>query len=152
VKCDLINSGFVPNVEIPLWKPTNRLICLGTLSIVKQDFTFVNINSKTLSHQINNVTNDWICRYYLHDLQKKHLSLHKSLMCCQACTYIMFCAYNLVNPVIRNVVKSCFTIDNVPKQINRLVGFHSGISTLGTKRKGASFVGHANNIYIFSHW
>jgi hypothetical protein len=38
VKCDLINSGFVPNVEIPLWKPTNRLIWLGTLSIVKQDF------------------------------------------------------------------------------------------------------------------
>jgi hypothetical protein len=26
VKCDLINSGFVPNVDIPLWKPTNRLI------------------------------------------------------------------------------------------------------------------------------
>ena len=38
VKCDLINSGFVPNVEISLWKPTNRLIWLGTLSIVKQDF------------------------------------------------------------------------------------------------------------------
>jgi hypothetical protein len=38
VKCDLINSGFVPNVEIPLWKPTNRLILLGTLSTVKEDF------------------------------------------------------------------------------------------------------------------
>ena len=38
VKCDLINSGCVPNVEIPLLKPTNRLIWLGTLSIVKQDF------------------------------------------------------------------------------------------------------------------
>ena len=38
VKCDLINSGCVPNVEIPLWKPTNRLIWLGTLSIVNQDF------------------------------------------------------------------------------------------------------------------
>ena len=38
VKCDLINSGFVPNVEISLWKPTNRLIWLGTLLIVKQDF------------------------------------------------------------------------------------------------------------------
>jgi hypothetical protein len=38
VKCDLINSGFVPKVEISLWKPTKRLIWLGTLSIVKQDF------------------------------------------------------------------------------------------------------------------
>ena len=38
VKCDLINSGCVPNVEIPLLKPTNRLIWLGTLSLVKQDF------------------------------------------------------------------------------------------------------------------
>jgi hypothetical protein len=37
VKCDLINSGFVPNVDIPLWKPTKQLIWLGTLSIVKQD-------------------------------------------------------------------------------------------------------------------
>ena len=38
VKCDLINSGFVPIVEISLCKPTNRLIWLGTLLIVKQDF------------------------------------------------------------------------------------------------------------------
>jgi hypothetical protein len=38
VKCDLINSGFVPKVENSLWKPTKRLIWLGTLSIVKQDF------------------------------------------------------------------------------------------------------------------
>ena len=38
VKCDLINSGFVPKVEQSLWKPTKRLIWLGTLSIVKQDF------------------------------------------------------------------------------------------------------------------
>ena len=38
VKCDLINSGFVPKVEKSLWKPTKRLIWLGTLSIVKQDF------------------------------------------------------------------------------------------------------------------
>jgi hypothetical protein len=36
VKCDLINSGFVPKVEKSLWKPTKRLIWLGTL--VKQDF------------------------------------------------------------------------------------------------------------------
>ena len=26
VKCDLINSGFVPKVEKSLWKPTKRLI------------------------------------------------------------------------------------------------------------------------------
>ena len=38
VKCDLINSGFVPKVENSLCKPTKRLIWLGTLSIVKQDF------------------------------------------------------------------------------------------------------------------
>ena len=38
VKCDLIKSGFVPEVEKSLWKPTKRLIWLGTLSIVKQDF------------------------------------------------------------------------------------------------------------------
>jgi hypothetical protein len=38
VKYDLINSGFVPKVEKSLWKPTKRLIWLGTLSIVKQDF------------------------------------------------------------------------------------------------------------------
>ena len=38
VKCDLFNSGFVPNVKIPLWKPTNRLIWLCTLSTVKEDF------------------------------------------------------------------------------------------------------------------
>ena len=37
VKCDLINSGFVPKVEKLLWKPTKRLMWLGT-SIVKQDF------------------------------------------------------------------------------------------------------------------
>jgi hypothetical protein len=37
VKCDLINSGFVPKVEKSLWKATKRLIWLGTLSIVKQD-------------------------------------------------------------------------------------------------------------------
>ena len=30
VKCDLINSGFVPKVEKSLWKPTKRLIWLGT--------------------------------------------------------------------------------------------------------------------------
>jgi hypothetical protein len=29
--------------------------------------------------------------------------------------------------------QSCFTIDNVPNQINRLVAFHSDFSTLGTK-------------------
>ena len=38
VKCDLIKSGFVPKVEKSLWKPTKRLIWLGTLSIVRQDF------------------------------------------------------------------------------------------------------------------
>jgi hypothetical protein len=38
VKCDLINSGFVPKVEKSLWKPTKGLTWLGTLSIVKQDF------------------------------------------------------------------------------------------------------------------
>jgi hypothetical protein len=38
MKCDLINSGFVPKVEKSLWKPTKRLIWLGSLSIVKQDF------------------------------------------------------------------------------------------------------------------
>jgi hypothetical protein len=38
VKCDLINSGIVPKVEKSLWKPSKRLIWLGTLSIVKQDF------------------------------------------------------------------------------------------------------------------
>ena len=38
VKYDLINYGFVPKVEKSLWKPTKRLIWLGTLSIVKQDF------------------------------------------------------------------------------------------------------------------
>jgi hypothetical protein len=38
VKCDLINSGFVPKVENSLWKSTKRLIWLDTLSIVKQDF------------------------------------------------------------------------------------------------------------------
>ena len=37
VKCDLINSGFVPKVEKSLLKATKRLIWLGTLSIVKQD-------------------------------------------------------------------------------------------------------------------
>jgi hypothetical protein len=41
VKCDLINSGFVPKVEISLWKPTKRLIWLGTLSIVKQVTRFI---------------------------------------------------------------------------------------------------------------
>lgn len=71
--------------------------------------------------------------YYLHDLQKKQLSLHKSFMCCQACSYIIYSTYNLVNPLIRYFIKSCFTINNVPNQINRLVGFHSDISTLGTK-------------------
>jgi len=30
VKNDLINSGFVPKVEKSLWKPTKRLIWLGT--------------------------------------------------------------------------------------------------------------------------
>jgi hypothetical protein len=38
VKCDLINSGFVPKVENSLWKSTKRLIWLDTVSIVKQDF------------------------------------------------------------------------------------------------------------------
>ena len=37
VKCDLINSGFVPKVEKSLWKPTKRLMWLDT-SIMKQDF------------------------------------------------------------------------------------------------------------------
>ena len=90
-----------------------------------------------LSHQISNVTNNWmyipVHVYYLHDLQKKQLSLHKSCMCCQACLYLIYRTYNLVNPLIRNFIKSCFTIDNVPNQINRLVGFHSDFSILGTK-------------------
>jgi hypothetical protein len=30
VKYDLINYGFVPKVEKSLWKPTKRLIWLGT--------------------------------------------------------------------------------------------------------------------------
>ena len=30
VKCEFINSGFVPKVEKSLWKPTKRLIWLGT--------------------------------------------------------------------------------------------------------------------------
>ena len=34
VKCDLIHSGFVPKVEQSLWKLTERLIWIGTLSIV----------------------------------------------------------------------------------------------------------------------
>ena len=38
VKCDLINSGIVLKAEKSLWNPTKRLIWLGTLSIVKQDF------------------------------------------------------------------------------------------------------------------
>jgi hypothetical protein len=54
-------------------------------------------------------------------------------MCCQAYSYIIYSSYNLVNPLIRNFIKSWFTIDNVPNQINRLVGFHNGISTLGTQ-------------------
>jgi hypothetical protein len=39
VKCDLINSCFVPKVEKSLWKPTKRLIWLGTFSIVKQELS-----------------------------------------------------------------------------------------------------------------
>ena len=41
MKCDLINSGFVPKVEKSLWKPTKRLIWLGSLSILKQDFFLI---------------------------------------------------------------------------------------------------------------
>ena len=41
MKCDLINSGFAPKVEQSLWKPTKRLIWLGSLSIVKQDFFLI---------------------------------------------------------------------------------------------------------------
>ena len=82
VKCDLINSCFVPKVEKSLWKPTKRLIWLGTFSIVKQE-----------------LSEDWQdCKYYKLD------------------TNMLGNTYN----------------------------FYA--------RKVASFVGHANNTYVFSYW
>jgi hypothetical protein len=57
-----VKCGFVPKVEKSLWKPTKRLIWLGTLSIVRQDFIKFLIREltrfKMSSHQISNVTNN----------------------------------------------------------------------------------------------
>jgi hypothetical protein len=55
VKCDLINSGCVPNVEIPLLKPTNRLIWLGTLSIAKGSTINLIFYSRYLSMKTLNI-------------------------------------------------------------------------------------------------
>jgi hypothetical protein len=74
---------------------------------VRQDFIKFLIREltrfKMSSHQISNVTNNWmyipVHVYHLHDLQKKQLSLHKSFMGGKACSYLIYSTYNLVNPI-----------------------------------------------------
>ena len=116
---------------ITIYNTLTRFICATMFNIHFSNKFFTKYS--LLNTRFCNVTNNWIHIYYLHDLQKKQLSLHKSFICCQACSCLIYSTYNLVNCLNRNVIKSCFTIDNIPNQINRLVGFHSDFSTLGTK-------------------
>jgi len=59
VKNDLINSGFVPKVEKSLWKPTKRLIWLGTF--IDSEAGFYKIPDKRIDKILNTIKDIRTC-------------------------------------------------------------------------------------------